>query len=401
MAHRKTGGKKRAHRTRKRVVASRELLVIDEKPIRKRAIQRCKYILRQFDSVLGELDRYESMDMPAYRRWIHRTFGAMLTEVRELDRELAHIEHLMSRIQTLRVFGGMSSHEAYKVATEVQEEPTEFDDEEFEEDWVADDEGQVDDEQAYADEESGEPDISDEELASILADIAGQDPAFVELDADSEAYRTLAALLRKALQTRGAEGMQAEAAFYEFYERIRHGEDPDEVSHHYRSETAQLKALYRSLAKTLHPDNRDEGGASENELWYRVQDAFARHDVAELQMLEAYYHVRNARRLDHLPVSQILAVHADYKEELGVLRRRHREVQKDTAWGFAALDDGEREELRRSHEQMLADELARMRSRKATLESFMAKHSRPPEPKPSKKKRWTPPEEQLSLFDSD
>ena len=379
-------------------------MIIDEKPIRRRAIARCIYILKQFDSVLEDLDRYESTDLPAYRRWVHRTFGATLTELRELNQEVGRLEFLVSQIQTLRLFNRMSVHEAYRHATEAQENPEDFVEEEFDEDWSSEDEEEAawDDEDAYEDDgESGSLHLSDEEVAAILHDLFGHEPAIADLDTDSETYRTLIWLLRKLLQTRGPEVAQAEREFLEYYDRVIRGEDPAEVSRHHESEASRLKALYRSLAKTLHPDNRVQSESSQDELWYRVQDAFARQDLAELQMLEANYHVRHARRLDHLPVSQILAVHANYKEELRVLRRRHRDVQRDTAWQFTTIDDPQKEELRRSHERMFNEEVTWLRSRKADLDKLMATYSKPPERKSSPRKRWTPPEEQLSLFDSD
>ena len=51
------------------------------------------------------------------------------------------------------------------------------------------------------------------------------------------------------------------------------------------ADTAELKRLYRGLARRLHPDANPQGGERELALWQEVQDAYQRGDLAGLRVL--------------------------------------------------------------------------------------------------------------------
>lgn len=73
--------------------------------------------------MLQDLNQYEATDLPAYRRWFHRTLCAVLTETREPVREVRRLEEQAPQIQTLRLVNRISWEETYRLATEAGEHP--------------------------------------------------------------------------------------------------------------------------------------------------------------------------------------------------------------------------------------------------------------------------------------
>ncbi len=70
---------------------------------------------------------------------------------------------------------------------------------------------------------------------------------------------------------------EAVAAFDEAKRRLDHPLEPGPAQ--------ELRKLYRMFVKKLHPDLRPDLTENERQLWYRVQEAYDRADVEELQAL--------------------------------------------------------------------------------------------------------------------
>jgi len=386
--------KKRKHK-RERRWTRRALILIDEKPIRRRAINKCTYILKQFDSVMHDLDRFDRIDGPAFRQWMHASFGRQLTDLRELQEEVHHIADLLDHIEYLHLWKNMSYYKAYVLAKEMRDHPERYSGPQEESEREAPEQEEPEQEDPEQEDEFDDPDsqaLSEEELLDLFQVMIGGAAELAGLHPDSAEYQTLYVMFRAFMASDHDEDDDED-----LYEDI-FGDEDNETGGETVSEE-RLKAIYRFLAKKLHPDNRGSANASLDELWYRVQDAYQRGDLEELQILQAGYEVRNTKGFAGLPISRILAVHEDHKEQLRLLRHRHRELKTDIAWCFTDTSDREMKQLHTSYARTIVHETAEAQAHKTHLEAKLLMYSTPPSAKRSTKKKRYVSKEKLSLFD--
>ena len=67
----------------------RLLLVIDNEPLRQQALRDYQAAEKNLLRVRSEMEAFETRDLPAYHRWEASTFGALLTEIREMESMIA------------------------------------------------------------------------------------------------------------------------------------------------------------------------------------------------------------------------------------------------------------------------------------------------------------------------
>jgi len=404
----------------------RALVPVDERPIRRSAITKCKYILRQLDKVAAELDAYENEDLPAHRSWYFRSFGPQLTQLRELDEEARSRAAFLQEVRRLIFWERLRPDEAYRLADERRRRPAEehaddgnsggrfsdaWDDDLGEDgtwhDGAGGEGGGFDGDPGddpFEDDFDEDGGLSEEELFAVFADLL-RSAGYDRIDPDSEMVRRLFAEFKARFgYGRGDSGAGDTGREETGRPEEESSVSPDDSDAIVRE---RLKSLYRQIAKELHPDNRrgHTSGLSESaarELWYRVQQAYADEDLDELQMLAAQHSIRRRNSFAGLPVSRILAVHRDRKEELRWIRKRHREARKTTAWGFTQLSEAERAELHRAEEEALSRQISFLRSQKAEIEAELERYRNPPHQPERKRRKRTKesevPEGQLSLF---
>ena len=336
------------------------MILIDNKPLRRKAINKCKYILKRFECVITDLDQFDRLDNPAFQQWLHATFGLQLTEIRQLQEKRHFIEDLLNHIEYLHLLEHLSYHEAYQKACDMRDNP-----EKYLEDEPDDEEDPWEDEHDEDDFDNFSDDNFDKYFQEFMRNIFGSD----EFDFDS--------IFEDEVEDKGVD--------FEL-----RGDDREE---------GQLKSIYRLLAKKLHPDSLDSTNLNHNELWYQVQDAYQRGNLEELEILQAGFDVRNTRGYSGLSISSILAVHKRYKEELRLLRRRHREIQKHSAWCFTELPDQKREQLQDSIDFSITVDIRETQSYVNHLEAKINKYSEPPTTRHTVRKKTFVSEKQLSLFD--
>lgn len=390
---RSRGGRSAHGKPRTRGTAkTRAVIAVDGRSIRQAAINKCKYILRQFDKVAGELEKYDTVDLPAHRSWYFRSFGPRLSELRELEEEVHSYRALLQEIRHLIVWKQLAPQEACRIAEDArrareQEQGDEGDfgegfagggDEDFDSGWDRDDDEFEDD---FGDDFDDSGGISEEELFALFSDML-RAAGYLEFDPDSDIVRLLYEQFKASFGF-GEEHSGAADDDEPTGSRRSAGKEPGTSAD--RSDAIvreRLKSLYRQMAKELHPDNRDSDGdelreGAASDLWHRVQEAYAAEDLDELQMLAAQHSIRRRNNFAGLPVSRILAVHRDRKEELRWIRRRHREARKSAAWGFTDLPETGVTELHRIEEDALSEQISALRSRKAEMVAKLESYRNP------------------------
>jgi hypothetical protein len=354
-------------------------------------LRKCRYILGQFDRVATELEQYDAVDRPAYLAWFHRTFGRTLTDLRELYEQIRYRETLLDTIEYLRRWKRLGRYEAYHQAHHMVDNP-----EAYEEAYEYED-----DEADFGGSDGSDSDGSfEDDLAAILEEMIRSFPGFEDIDRDSPEFRRAYEELRAAYFGERREENDSDGSSETGEHR-----DTDEWQNDGEPEIRRrVQSLYRHLAKRLHPDNRSRAGAPDgvlDELWYRVQDAYRDTDLEALQSIHANLEVRERRDLSSMPVSDILAVHADYKAELRALRKRHRSLRQEPSWGFSRNSPEEMEQLRAHLEAQLQRETSQACSHRDHLDHLLDTYAQPsPDSKGSGRRKSAEevPEAQLSLF---
>ncbi len=68
------------------------IIKVDAEPIRNKLHKEYERVQKNVRLQQENLDRYHQQDIPNFRQWLHSTFGAQLTRVRELQELLHRLE---------------------------------------------------------------------------------------------------------------------------------------------------------------------------------------------------------------------------------------------------------------------------------------------------------------------
>ena len=351
--------------TRKTVKKCRALIVIDEKPIRRKAINKCKYILKKFEAVVNELDRYDKTDNPGFQQWLHAEFGRQLTKLREMQEKIFHLEELLQHIEYLHWYEGLDFHAAHQKAVDMRENPEKYHDKE-------------DDDDGYQGEYGNDEEILDEEFfKSLMEDFLSNFEGINE-------FNNIFSKLKKDFKK------------YNQSEKIKN----ESANLFKENEGSNLKSIFRSLAGKLHPDKRTNNSKGLDELWFQVQEAYREGNLEELQTLQAGYEIHNTSGFSGLSLSSILAVHEHHKEQLRLLRRRHRKLKTSPAWDFSTQPEHMIKGLYLRLKKELSYNTEESRQYLESLELKIRHYSEPEREKTFRKKSSNVSDKQLSLFDT-
>src|SRR5664279_5546858 len=102
---------------------SRALVRVDGLGIRKKIKKDYEKALRDLENSRRQLDQFHQTDLPQFTRWLNTNFGALLTELRELNQKMAADEELIFQVQREVLFGGSSYARAYQLVMELKENP--------------------------------------------------------------------------------------------------------------------------------------------------------------------------------------------------------------------------------------------------------------------------------------
>ena len=94
-------------------------MAIDNGPIRRRALDEYWSAERRLEKIRTELEIFETNDMPAFNRWEARTFGALLTEIRETESAAVEKRRIVEAIEDEVMWSGCTQVTAYRRVMEV------------------------------------------------------------------------------------------------------------------------------------------------------------------------------------------------------------------------------------------------------------------------------------------
>jgi hypothetical protein len=102
---------------------SRALVRVDGTGIRKKIKKDYEKALRDLENSRRQLDQFHQTDRPQSTRWLNTHFGALLTELRELNQKMAADEELIFQVENEAMFSGCSDARAYQRVMELRENP--------------------------------------------------------------------------------------------------------------------------------------------------------------------------------------------------------------------------------------------------------------------------------------
>ncbi len=290
---------------------------IDETPLRNRHLSDCLIVLAQLQCVRERWHHFEWKDKPAFVRWRAREFGVVLSEARDIERQIQEARDLIHEVELELGRHFQTPQSAYarvmfrrghpgrtEPTTEVENGEsrrlTEFEQEALFQEWVRKFIGT-------------NPDKMDDHA---------YDASFAVFKSHmfSQPSPPPPPAPRRRTEAVGSPATKEEA-------------DP-EVDE-------RVKALYRKLARQLHPDSRADGSATVSGLWHEVQEAYAASDVARMELLLALSHLQADNLRHETRVGELINLEQELARSLHALSASLQEAERENAWDFARCGPSE------------------------------------------------------------
>jgi hypothetical protein len=271
------------------------LVRVDGADIRKKIRKAYEKALRDLENSRRLLDRFHQTDQPQFTRWLNTNFGALLTELRELNQKLAADDAIVILVQNEVLFGGSSYARAYQRVMELKENP-----------------------------EPPPP-------------RPGGGPERDVFEAGNE------------WGSPGDEEELAEEFMNELFGTSRPGAGSGEAHDSRMGPSARpaapvlagkrLKELYRAVVRRLHPDSQREMTAQKTEWWHQAQAAYEAGDAEQLEVILTLCEIGEAGTTAHTSASLLQRITARVKSSLREIQRQLRAMRREPAWSFAGRKD--------------------------------------------------------------
>ena len=312
----------------------RQIIWIDQAPLRKDAVAKCNAAMAHLNEVRGQWHHFERKDKPAFIRWRAREFGALLSEARQVEEKIRDARELIREVeQELRRYI-QTPQSAYARVMFRRQNP-----------------GSA--EPANEAGNGGARVLTGFEQEALFQEwvrkFLGTNPDKM----DDLAYETNLAAFKTRMflgpapppPTAGRQRRPKSRASEATENEQEAGTTVDE----------RVKILYRRLARELHPDVRADGSVEVSALWHEVQEAYAASDVARMELLLALSHLQAEHLEDETSLGDILLVQENLHRLLQALSKSVAEAEKEDAWDFARV--GPTTELASEVERQLKFEL--------------------------------------------
>ncbi len=369
MAKRKRTRHFRTGKRAEKSVRCRTLVVVEQEPLRKKALGDCRRLMKALEKKRETWRAYETEDIPAFERWMAHMFGALRTKIREADGKRREKAAWVHEIDMEVAFTGCQRHTAYRRVKERFEAPPEtrrgensdpsddpFDEDPFREEDFDGEAGK----EAKFNEESG----SRESFEAFVREILFTDARSLPKVVYEDLYREYRAELAD------------EFGWDEEDETEFPRDAPREPESGGRTGERRIKDVYRTLVRRLHPDVRADSDPQVGALWHQVQDAYAAGDLERLQTLLAMTDVLGGSSGADSTLGQLRDVAEELRAASRAVQASIRKARKDMAWGFAKRQD--REDLAGDIRADLEVELAVIRDELSYLERLLGEWSKPP-----------------------
>lgn len=291
------------------------VIMVDSTQARKKFTREYEKAMRELERVRAELREYEERHKPHFMRWLHREFGATLTELREVGSKLRVQQDLLFRIQNVSFFEGVSAKKAYDYVMQEKEE------------WEREEREFREERQKQHHKQENEP-----------REEGGKTPFEDFFPGDDE----------------------GDEFFKPPPKRQRKLEEEKQL---------RLKEIYRMVVRKLHPDMRQELTEHQRDLWHQAQEAYGKEDVDQLEVILAMCEIEEQESTRNARLSVLQRITAMFKRSLRPLKAELKKSQKDPAWSFADKQSKEVQELGRRIQAEMEQEIAQLKDELYEIEA--------------------------------
>jgi hypothetical protein len=305
------------------------LLVIDNAPIRRQIELELQSVSEAIEQCDKEINRHESLDLPAFRQWLAVECSDLLNQRRLMEEKIWGLRARLAAIQGLAQHGIGNVAAAFFWFREIEQE------------------------------------------TSVI-------PPYVR-----RAWEEVTVIHPGKSRTRSAESGRSDAglevedkeAFTDWNDEADNGPFFDD-SERLDSETGEKeeiprhKSLFRKIALLLHPDLAGVLTKKELELWYQAQQAYAEEDIVALETILARC---DRVGTNSLTLSELRALVCQSNSRLATLRQSITSLADLSSWRFLLLSASELKIRLRAVRREL-ESLVRDLSREASMmENELAK----------------------------
>jgi hypothetical protein len=283
---------------------NRELLPIDNGPIRRQAEQELERIRKLVASREGEISAHELYDLPVFRRWISDQCSDLLSEKVFLDERAQFLRGQLAAIHALKQSGIHREGEAYF--------------------WF----------QQIARNEKAVPPRVQRAWDQVTVRRNGANHESAGVNPENE----------EGAETGRFHQNQAD-------EEFGNDTDPGAEAGEYENtvgdrsdESRRVKSLYRKIVRLLHPDAAGQLSQHELELWYQTQQAYEKKDIFALETILARC---DRVGTNYLSISGLRSLIDEANDRLEILRRSIVVFSERPGWGFRELSQNEKRKLLR------------------------------------------------------
>lgn len=258
---------------------TKDLIWIDEAPIRKKHLDEYNSNQNQLSKIKGEIEKYQSVDKPNYQSWVQANFAGIIQSIREKTTELLEKRSLVEEIKETAYIKNISLFSAYQMAIKRR-----------------------------AEEKKKKEKLKEEKTKE-------------EQQYEYEKER--------------------EEKFREFYEEFHRFENVNNENNNEDNEEIEkkVKERYRLLAQKLHPDKNKNLTSAEKKLWLETVTAYKNKDLTRMDYLISAYNRDHGFISLEQTVFELIAANKLIQKELKNHKRTMNKAKKDPAWNFTKARD--------------------------------------------------------------
>ncbi len=272
---------------------------VDGTRIRTKIKKDYEKALRDLENARRVLDRFQQTDQPQFSRWMSSHFGALLTELRELNLKRAADDAIVFMVENEVMFSGISYARAYKRVMERQENP-----------------------------EPPPPPPPPGGEGDGKRDPFGAGPDWEDPDDMEEAMK---AIFEEMFGAAGSDFDPRDPRGSRF--------GPQTKSAAPAHASKRLKELYRAVVRRLHPDVHRDMTAQKTEWWHQAQAAYEAGDAEQLEVILTLCEMGESGTTAHTSASLLQRITAQLKNSLRELKRQINQWRQEPAWNFSQRTD--------------------------------------------------------------